>query len=211
MSWVKIEVFLFLLSALLSSRQVSHIKVLIEQQDWCTGELWAARTDRKHFLSGKQIFSLWNMDEWTVSPSDVTWWRADFLLSEAAGGRQEEEHQTRPSIQRAARRRCQVSEQVRMQPRKDEPWCQTGFSCIEVYGRWWRTETERRLNISSLRSSAQTSNQPPIGFNTGETTVWHHDSSLVRQINILTPETLNNLKSVSATRPSTFDLWFLFG
>lgn len=65
MSWVKIEVFLFLLSALLSSRQVSHIKVLIEQQDRCTGELWAARTDRKHFLSGKQIFSLWNMDEWT--------------------------------------------------------------------------------------------------------------------------------------------------
>lgn len=64
MSWVKTEVFLFLLSALLSSRQVSHIKVLIEQQDRCTGELWAARTDRKHFLSGKQIFSLWNMDEW---------------------------------------------------------------------------------------------------------------------------------------------------
>lgn len=134
-----------------------------------------------------------------VSPSDVTWWRA-------AGGRQEEEHQTRPSIQRAARPRCQVSEQVRMQPRKEESWCQTGFSYIEVYGRWWRTETERRLNISSLRSSAQTSNQPPIGFNTGETTVWHHDSSLVRQINIITPETLNNLKSVSATRPSTFDL-----
>lgn len=65
MSWVKIEVFLFLLSALLSSRQVSHIKVLIERQDRCTGELWAARSDRKHFLSGKQIFSLWNMDEWT--------------------------------------------------------------------------------------------------------------------------------------------------
>lgn len=64
MSWVKIEVFLFLLSALLSSRQVSHIKVLIERQDRCTGELWAARSDRKHFLSGKQIFSLWNMDEW---------------------------------------------------------------------------------------------------------------------------------------------------